>query len=74
VWYALGAPKGTPPAVVERLNGEVNSALADPAFAEQLAELGGIPMGGSPADLGRLFVSDTDKIAKVIKAANITIE
>ena len=73
-WYALGAPKGTPPAVVERLNAEVNAALADPQFAAQLAELGGIAMGGSPADLGRLFASDTDKIAKVIKAANITIE
>ena len=73
-WYALGAPKGTPPAVVERLNREVNAALADPQFAAQLADLGGIPMAGSPADLGRLFLSDTDKIAKVIKAANITIE
>jgi tripartite-type tricarboxylate transporter receptor subunit TctC len=73
-WYALGAPKGTPPAVVGRLNREVNAALADPQFANQLADLGGIPMAGSPADLGRLFVSDTDKIAKVIKAANINIE
>jgi len=73
-WYALGAPKGTPAPAVERLNKEVNAALADPAFAQQLTELGGIPLGGSPGDLGKLFVSDTDKIAKVIKAANITIE
>ena len=73
-WYALGAPKGTPSAVVERLNREVNAALADPQFSTQLADLGGIPLAGSPADLGRLFASDTDKIAGVIKAANITIE
>jgi tripartite-type tricarboxylate transporter receptor subunit TctC len=73
-WYALGAPKGTPASVVERLNKEVNAALADPQFSAQLAELGGIPLAGSPADLGRLFASDTDKIAGVIKAANITIE
>jgi len=73
-WYALGAPKGTPAAAVERLNKEVNAALADPKFSAQLADLGGIPLAGSSADLGRLFVSDTDKIAKVIKAANITIE
>ncbi|MFI5031119.1 MAG: tripartite tricarboxylate transporter substrate binding protein [Reyranellales bacterium] len=73
-WYALGAPRGTPPVVVERLNKEVNAALADPQFANQLAELGGIPMAGSPTDLGRLFMSDTDKIARVIKAANLTIE
>ena len=43
-WYALGAPKGTPADVVERLNKEVNAALADPQFANQLAELGGIPL------------------------------
>jgi tripartite-type tricarboxylate transporter receptor subunit TctC len=73
-WYALGAPKGTPAAVVGRLNKEVNAALADPQFAAQLTELGGIPMAGSPTDLGRLFASDSDKIAQVIKAANITIE
>jgi len=56
-WYALGAPRGTPSPVVERLNKEVNAALADPAFAAQLAELGGIitkglsrePMEGNPA-------------------------
>jgi tripartite-type tricarboxylate transporter receptor subunit TctC len=73
-WYALGAPKGTPADAIDRLNKEVNAALADPMFANQLAELGGIPLGGAPADLGRLIASDTDKIAKVIKAANIHIE
>jgi tripartite-type tricarboxylate transporter receptor subunit TctC len=73
-WYALGAPKGTPADAIDRLNKEVNAALADPMFAHQLAELGGIPLGGAPADLGRLIVGDTDKIAKVIKAANIHIE
>jgi hypothetical protein len=60
-WYALGAPKGTPASAIERLNREVNAALADPQFSTQLAELGGIPIAGSPADLGRLFVSDTDR-------------
>jgi len=73
-WYALGAPKGTPAAAIERLNREVNAALADPQFSTQLAELGGIPLAGSPADLGRLFVSDTDRIAKIIKVANLTLD
>jgi tripartite-type tricarboxylate transporter receptor subunit TctC len=73
-WYALGAPKGTPAAAIERLNREVNAALADPHFAGQLAELGGIPLAGSPVDLGRLIASDTEKVAKVIKVAGITIE
>ena len=72
--YALGAPRGTPPDAIDRLNREVNAALADPTFARQLAELGGIPIAGSPADLGRLFVSDTERIAKVIKTAGITID
>ena len=73
-WYALGAPRGTPAPVIERLNTEVNAALADPAFAAQLAELGGILMPGTPADLGALIAADTEKIGKVIRAANITIE
>jgi len=73
-WYALGAPKGTPASAIERLNREVNAALADPQFSTQLAELGGIPIAGSPADLGRLFVSDTDRIAKIIKVANLTLD
>ena len=73
-WYALGAPKGTPASAIERLNREVNAALADPQFSTQLAELGGIPIAGSPADLGRLFVSDTDWIAKIIKVANLTLD
>ena len=73
-WYALGAPKGTPASAIERLNREVNAALADPQFSTQLAELGGIPIAGSPADLGRLVVSDTDRIAKIIKAANLTLD
>jgi len=73
-WYALGAPKGTPAAAIERLNREVNAALADPGFSTQLAELGGIPLAGSPADLGQLFVSDTDRIAKIIKVANLTLD
>jgi tripartite-type tricarboxylate transporter receptor subunit TctC len=73
-WYALGAPRGTPLPAIERLNKEVNAALADPAFAAQLAELGGIPMPGTPAELGALIAADTDKISKVIRAANITLE
>jgi len=73
-WYALGAPRGTPANIVERLNEEVNAALADPQFAAQLAELGGMLLPGRPDDLGRLVASDTEKIAKVIRAANITID
>jgi len=73
-WYAVGAPKGTPPEAIARLNKEVNAALVDPQFAHQLAELGGIPLPGSPADLGRLIGSDTEKVARIIKVAGLTID
>jgi tripartite-type tricarboxylate transporter receptor subunit TctC len=73
-WYGLGAPKGTPADIVERLNREVNAALADPQFRIQLTELGGMPLPGTVADFSRLIADDTDKIAKVIEAANLVLE
>jgi tripartite-type tricarboxylate transporter receptor subunit TctC len=73
-WYGVGAPRATPAAAITVLNREVNAALADPAFKAQLEELGGIPFSGTPADLGALIAADTEKIGKVIRVANITIE
>src|SRR5437868_896610 len=73
-WYGLGAPRATPAVAITVLNREVNAALADPAFKAQLEELGGIPFSGTPADLGALIAADTEKIGKVIRVANITIE
>jgi tripartite-type tricarboxylate transporter receptor subunit TctC len=73
-WYGLGAPKGTPTEVIERLNKEVNAALADPQFDTQLADLGGISLGGSPADFARLIAADAKKIGAVIKAANLVLD
>ncbi|WP_428663115.1 tripartite tricarboxylate transporter substrate-binding protein [Reyranella sp.] len=73
-WYGLGAPKATPPDVVDLLNREVSAALADPPFSAQLAELGGTPLPGSPADFARLIAADTDRIGKVIKAASLVLE
>ena len=65
-WFGLGAPKGTPRDVIEKLNAEVNRALADPAFQKRLAELGGTPMSGSPDDFGKVIRDETDKWAKVV--------
>jgi tripartite-type tricarboxylate transporter receptor subunit TctC len=73
-WYGLGAPKATPSDIVALLNREVNAALADPQFSAQLAELGGTPLPGSPADFARLIAADTDTIGKVIRAANLVLE
>ena len=72
--FGLGAPKDTPPAVLERLNKEINAVLADPKVKARLADLGSEPLTGSPADIGRMLVTETDKWAKVIKAANIKVE
>jgi tripartite-type tricarboxylate transporter receptor subunit TctC len=73
-WYGLGAPKATPAEIVALLNKEINAALADPQFGAQLAELGGTPLPGSPADFSRLVAADTDKIGKVIKDAKLALE
>jgi tripartite-type tricarboxylate transporter receptor subunit TctC len=73
-WYGLGAPRNTPVDIIQRLNREVNAALADAEFAKLLTDIGGMPIPGSPADFQALIASDTEKIARVIKDANINIE
>lgn len=73
-WYGVGAPKGTPPNIVDRLNSEVNAALADPAFKRQLADMGGAVLPGLPADFGRFIAAEVEKMEKVIRAANISVE
>ena len=70
-WAGLGAPKGTPDDIVDKLNKEINAALADPAVKAKLAGLGGTPLVSSPADFGRFIAADTEKWAKVIKFAGI---
>jgi tripartite-type tricarboxylate transporter receptor subunit TctC len=67
----IGAPKGTPAAIVSKLNVEINAALADPAMNARFAHLGVVPVPGSPADFGKLVAAETDKWAKVIKFAGL---
>jgi len=73
-WQGIGAPKGTPPEIIERLNREINAALADPKIKGRLADLGSIPTPMSPADFKKLIVAETEKWAKVIRTANITLQ
>jgi tripartite-type tricarboxylate transporter receptor subunit TctC len=73
-WYGLGAPKRTPAEIVDKLNKEVNAALADPGMKARFADIGGEPLGGSPADFGTLIVDETEKWGKVVKFANIKPE
>lgn len=73
-WYGLAAPKGTPSAIVEKLNREVNAILAQPDVKAQLADLGASLLPGSASDFGRLIVDETAKWGKVIRFAGIKPE
>jgi tripartite-type tricarboxylate transporter receptor subunit TctC len=66
-WYGIAAPRGTPDAIVDRLNHAVNAALADPGLQAKFRELGGSTITGSPADFGKLIADETQKWAKVVK-------
>ena len=66
-WFGLGAPKGTPAEIVDKLNAAVNAGLADPKLKARLADLGGTMMVGTPADFGKVIAEETEKWAKVVK-------
>ena len=72
--FGIGAPKDTPAAIIDRLNGETNAALADPGFRMRLRSLDATALGGTPADFGRLMAGETEKWAKVISRAKIRPE
>ena len=67
-------PRGTPQDIIEKLNREINTGLSDPKVRARITGLGNVPMPLSPADLGKLLIDDTEKWAKVIRAANIKPE
>jgi len=66
-WYGIGVPKNTPAEIIDKLNREINAALADPKIKAGFADLGGAVLGGSPADFGTLLAAETEKWAKVVK-------
>lgn len=73
-WYGIGAPKGTPPEIIERLNRAVNEILADPKVKTRFAELGAFLLPGSAADFGKLLADETDKWGKVVKFAGAKVD
>jgi tripartite-type tricarboxylate transporter receptor subunit TctC len=73
-FFGMGVPKGTPPEIIEKLNKEINAALADPNIKARLADLGGMLIPGSPADFGKLVAAETEKWAKVIKDGGVALE
>jgi tripartite-type tricarboxylate transporter receptor subunit TctC len=66
-WYGVGTPKNTPAEIIDKLNKEINAAIADPKLRARFADLGGTVLAGSPADFGKLIVAETEKWAKVVK-------
>ena len=73
-WFGVGAPRNTPAEIIDKLNKEVNAALADPKMRARLADLGSTVLAASPSDFGRLIADETEKWGKVIRAANIKPE
>jgi tripartite-type tricarboxylate transporter receptor subunit TctC len=70
-WYGMGAPAKTPPEIIEKLNREINAAIADPAMKAHLAALGGEVLPGPPSAFGKLIADDTEKWARVVRAAGL---
>ena len=66
-WCGIGAPKGTPAEVIDKLNKEINAGLVDPKMQARLANMGSTALPGSPADFGKLIAEETEKWAKVVK-------
>ena len=73
-WFGLAMPKGSPKAAINRINAEVNKALAEPKMRERLLELGGLPIPGTPEDFGKTIADETKKWAVVVKQSGATAD
>src|SRR5260370_4371888 len=73
-WFGIGMPKGTPREIIDKVNAEVNRALADPAMRARLAELGGKTISGTPEDFGKVIAAETEKWAKAVISSGATVE
>jgi tripartite-type tricarboxylate transporter receptor subunit TctC len=73
-WQGFGAPKKTPAEILDKLNSEINAALADPKFRARVADLGATPLPGSSANFSKLLTDETEKWAKVVRFAGIKAE
>lgn len=73
-WFGVGTAKGTPRAIIDKLNKEINLALADPKIQAKMVELGGMPINGTPEEFGKINAEETDKWEKVVKASGAKVE
>jgi tripartite-type tricarboxylate transporter receptor subunit TctC len=74
VIFGMGVPAGTPPEIIDRLNREINAALADPGMKARLAELGAAPLATTPKEFAAVVATETDKWAKVVKFSGAKVE
>jgi tripartite-type tricarboxylate transporter receptor subunit TctC len=73
-FFGMSVPRGTPRAVIDKLNKEINAALADPSMQAKLAEFGGVNIPGTPEDFGKIVAEETEKWGKVVKATGASAE
>jgi tripartite-type tricarboxylate transporter receptor subunit TctC len=73
-WQGIGAPKGTPADVIDKLNGAINTGLADPKYKARFDDMGAETFAGSPADFGKFIAAEAEKWGKVIRATNIKLK
>jgi len=71
IWFGIGAPKNTPSQIIDKLNEAINAGLGDPKINARLADLGGTPLVGSPAEFGKFIADETEKWGKVVKFVGI---
>ena len=70
-WFGIGVPTSTPAEIIDKLNREINAAIADAKIKARLADLGGTVLPGPPADFGKLIADETEKWGKVVKFTGI---
>jgi tripartite-type tricarboxylate transporter receptor subunit TctC len=73
-WFGASAPKGTPRYAIDRLNKEINAGLADPGLRAKLADLGGVPIPGTPEQFWALHRMETEKWAKIVKFSGAHVD
>ena len=73
-WFGMGVKAGTPPDIIAYLNKKIGEALDDPKIKARIADLGGVPMGGTPADFGKIVESETAKWKKVVEFSGASVE
>jgi len=73
-WFGLSMPKGTPREAIDKVNAAINQLLADPKMLKRLADLGGVPIPGTPEDFGRTIANETQKWEKVVKTSGATVD